>query len=881
MFARPQAQRLAAALAASVSLHLSSAAAATAAAQATSAPGRVVEKPLPASKPARRANDPIPTPASIIGFEPGADRKLPTWKQVTDYFTALDKASPRVSVRTLGKTTLGRPFLVAFIADPATLANLERYRQIQRKLLDPRLRSPGERERLIVDGKLIVLITSSIHSTEVGGILTPMVLADRLARAETPEARQILASSIIMLVPSQNPDGVDIVGDHYRATLGKPNEGSGPPDLYHYYAGHDNNRDWYAFTLPETRYTVDSLYTPWDPQINNDIHQQGANAGRIFIPPYMDPVEPNIDPILTAGTNSLGSAMSWRMISDGFTGVATNASYDQWSPARQYALNHHGVRILTETASARLASPMDMPFDKLGPGRGYDAREVTWNYPVLWPGGTWTIGDIVKYQTAASWALLVEASRDRQGWLESYADMGDRALGTLPAWGKDPWPSAFVIPKAQTDTQALQRLVWTLQHGQVEIREATAPVSAGSKTYPAGSYVALVRQPFGTYAKALLERQQYPDLHEYPGGPPKRPYDVTAHTLPLLFGVDVDAAKAPFEADLAPLGEPPLPRGRVEARGARLALGHATGELVALARLLAAGVPVRWTLDPVEENGRRFPPGTLVVPASARRKLEPIAAELGIVARGLRAEPRSLTLRTPRVGLYRSWVPSMDEGWTRYVFEKEMAVPYRSLVDAEVRAGRLAERFDAIVLPDQSAASLRDGHARGAMPEEYTGGLGADGARALDAFVAAGGTLVALDSASAYAIEMLKLDVKDALSGVDSKSFYCPGSILRASVETARPLAHGLPPELPVWFEGSPAFEAPSGQVLARYGDGDPLLSGWLLGGERLRGKAAIVEVPHGRGRVVLFGFRPQYRAQTRVGYVALLNALYLSAARP
>src|SRR5688572_29792087 len=199
----------------------------------------------------------IPTPTSILGWEPGTDRKLPTWKQVTDYFTELDKASPRVSVRTLGKTTLGRPFIVAFIADPSTLANLDRYRQIQRKLMDPRLRAPGERERLIADGKLVVLITSSIHSTEVGGIMTPMVLAERLARADSPEARQVLASSIVMLVPSQNPDGVDIVGDHYRATLGTPNEGNGPADLYHHYTGHDNNRDWYAFTQVETRYTVD------------------------------------------------------------------------------------------------------------------------------------------------------------------------------------------------------------------------------------------------------------------------------------------------------------------------------------------------------------------------------------------------------------------------------------------------------------------------------------------------------------------------------------------------------------------------------------------------------------------------------------------------
>ena len=790
MFARPQAQRLAAALAASLSLHLSSAAAATAAAQATSAPGRVVEKPLPASKPARRANHPIPTPASIIGFEPGADRKLPTWKQVTDYFTALDKASPRVSVRTLGKTTLGRPFLVAFIADPATLANLERYRQIQRKLLDPRLRSPSERERLIVDGKLIVLITSSIHSTEVGGILTPMVLADRLARAETPEARQILASSIIMLVPSQNPDGVDIVGDHYRATLGKPNEGSGPPDLYHYYAGHDNNRDWYAFTLPETRYTVDSLYTPWDPQINNDIHQQGANAGRIFIPPYMDPVEPNIDPILTAGTNSLGSAMSWRMISDGFTGVATNASYDQWSPARQYALNHHGVRILTETASARLASPMDMPFDKLGPGRGYDAREVTWNYPVLWPGGTWTIGDIVKYQTAASWALLVEASRDRQGWLESYADMGDRALGTLPAWGKDPWPSAFVIPKAQTDTQALQRLIWTLQHGQVEIREATAPVSAGSKTYPAGSYVALVRQPFGTYAKALLERQQYPDLHEYPGGPPKRPYDVTAHTLPLLFGVDVAAV----------MGEPP-----------------ATGKIIA----------------PIAE-----PKFTTALSDSKAR----------------------------RVAIFRTTAgESMDEGWTRWVFDK-YRVPFTTITEKDVAAGSLNEKFDAILVPDQPVPVL-------------TRALGPAGLSALGAFVDAGGTLLAFNDASAFAAEALKLPVKNVLEGARNTDFYAPGSIFGVEVNRASPLAAGLTTPVPsVWFEDSPAFEitdpASATAVLSYPAAGNALLSGWLLGPQKLNGKAAMVDVKRGRGHVVLYGFRPQYRGQSNATFPLIWAAI-------
>ncbi|MDQ6612474.1 MAG: hypothetical protein M3Y64_08570, partial [Gemmatimonadota bacterium] len=526
----------------------------------------------------------LPSPASILGYEPGADRKLPTWKQVTEYFTALDKASPRVSTRVLGQTVLGRPFLVAFIADSATLANLEKYRQIQRKLMDPRLRTKAELEHLLEEGKNVILITSAIHSTEVGGFTTPFVIADRLARGDTPEARVILANTIVMLVPSQNPDGVDIVGDWYRSTLDTKAEGTAPPELYHKYTGHDNNRDWYAFTQPETRYTVDSLYTPWDPQIVNDIHQQGGNAGRIFIPPYMDPVEPNIDPILTAGTNALGLAMGWRMTAEGKTGIASNAAYDQWSPARQYSLYHRGVRILTETASARLATAVDLPFESLGAGRGYEAKTATWNFPALWPGGHWSYGDIVSYQVSATWAMLGEAARNRRPWLESYVALGDRAMAAEHLWTTTKVPTAFIVPKAQRDTQALQRLLWTLQHGQVEIRTTTASVSANNVTYPAGSYVVNTVQPFGGYAKSLLERQAYPNLFDYPGGPPKRPYDVTAHTLPLLFGVDVAALNVSVAMSASPIVEVKEPHytvaGLSDSKTRRVGIYHAYGEVM-------------------------------------------------------------------------------------------------------------------------------------------------------------------------------------------------------------------------------------------------------------------------------------------------------------
>jgi uncharacterized membrane protein YgcG len=715
----------------------------------------------------------LPTPASVLGFEPGADRHLPSWKQITDYFTALDKASPRVTVRTLGKTVLGRPFIVAIIADSSTLANLEHYRQIQRKLMDPRLQAANEREH-------------------------------RLARAADPEAKQILANTIILMVPSQNPDGVDIVGDYYRSTLGTPNEGRDPPELYHHYAGHDDNRDWYAFTQPETRCTIDSLYTPWDPQIVNDIHQQGSNTSRIFIPPYMDPVEPNIDPILTAATNGLGMAMVWRMTNEGFTGIASNATYDQWSPARQYSLYHRGARLLTETASARLASPIDITFEQLGTGRGYDARVVSWNYPSLWTGGHWTYGDIVRYQTAASWALFLDAAQNRRAWLEGYAAMADRALAAQPAWGKDAWPSAIVIPKTQPDTQALRRMIWTLQHGQVEIREATAPVTVDNKSYPSGSYVVLTRQPMGGYAKALLERQHYPDLFDYPGGPPKRPYDVTAHTLPLIFGVDV--------AHVA--GAPP-----------------------------ATGPVLKEIPEPVYTS------------ALSGKAVKRIA-----VYRPSTNEP-------------------IDEGWTRWVLDT-YKIPFTTITEKDLTTP-LNDRFDAIIFSEGTFGG-RGGGGRGGRGAGGGGGASAGGgtdASAIETFVRNGGTVLAFNGASSALIDALKLPVKNVLAGVPNTDFYAPGSILGVEIKRDHPLAKQFVATVPaIWFENSPAFEISDPSTVTAVATyqttGNPLLSGWLLGAPKLNGKAALVDAKLGRGHVVLYGFRPQYRGQANATYPLIWGAL-------
>ena len=744
----------------------------------------------------------LPTPASVIGFEPGTDRKLPEWQQIVAYFKALDAASPRVELRTLGKTTLGRPFIAAFIGDEATLANLPKLREAQRRLADPRLTTAQDRAALERDGKVVVLVTSSIHSTEVGGILTPLRLAHMLASGEDDEARAIRKNALVILVPSLNPDGVDIVGDWYRRSLGTAWEGSGPPTLYHHYTGHDNNRDWYAFTQVETQMVIDSLYTPWRPQIVNDIHQQGVSGTRIFIPPYMDPIEPNIDPILAAGVAQMGKSMTWRLTMQGLTGVANNTSYDAWTPARAYQHYHGAIRILTETASASLASPVTVSFDSLRAGYNVDPKVASVDFLTRWPGGKWGIGDIVRYQTAATWALLAQAADDRALWLKSFSEVQRRSTQGKGASGRGDWPATIVIPAQPVRDTAINAALRILQRGQVEIRQASTSFTAAGKSYPAGSYLISTAQPYGSFAKTLLEIQQYPDLREYPGGPPKRPYDVVAHTLPLLFGFDV-----------AFLPDP----------------------VTVAAMLLAPVARTSW------------------------------------VAAGLTGSS------SRRIAIYANAVPSMDEGWTRWVFD-QYKVPFTVVRAPDVRAGNLNARFDAIILPEQDARLIARGPI-GPYPDSLKGGLGDAGASALASFVDAGGTLLAFNDASEYAIQALALPVKNVLEGVRSSDFYAPGSLLRVEFDRSNALTRGLTaPESAIWFESSPAFDVVDptrATVVARYpASGNPLISGWLLGAPRLAGKAAMVDVKRGKGHVMLFGFRPQYRAQTLATLPLMWNAL-------
>ncbi len=828
----------------------------------------------------------IPTPRDHLGFEVGADRKLADWPEIVDYFEMLAKSSDRVQLSELGKSTEGAPLIMATISAPETIASLDRYRDIQAKLADPRTIADGdEAESLIAEGKTVVLVTCSIHATEVGATQMSMLVGHRLATSDDETVREILDNVIFLLVPCLNPDGLTMVKDWYDSTLGTYYEGANPPFLYNTYTGHDNNRDWFMFTQAETRLAVEHCHNAWHPQIVFDMHQTRQDGMRLILPPFIDPIDPNVHPILQANIAMMGSAMAAELTGQGKAGVGINVTYDIYSPSRAYQHYHGGVRILSEAASVRLATPVDFDVSELTVARGADPFQRVWNHPMPWQGGRWSLRDIVDYDDAAVMACLSNAARYRDRWLRGFHAIGADAVAEQRG------PAAYLVPQSQRDPVTAAEMLEILDFAAVELEEATEDFVADGVTYPAGTRLVRLAQPYGAFARTMLGNDPYPELRHYEGGPPVQPYDNTAHSLPLQMGVDVVEVQEPLDAETKPLAAPFRPKGRVTKGGKGKAAAYVLGcesnaAYKAVFRLLADKVPVSRATETLDANGMRVAPGAFVIKGGGKRDalVAKIAKAESVTVASVGAAPKGplSKLTTPRVGLYKSHVATAEEGWARFVFD-DYGLPYETLLDADVRQGDLRDRFDVILLPHQKPEEIHDGHSAQDYPHALSGGLGEGGAKALRAFVEDGGTLIAWDGAAQYAMRHLDLRVQDALDGMPDSEFYARGSLLRVLMDTRHPIAYGMPERSVVLFSGqnAPAFDVSAGDAVGVYPPHDPLLSGWLTGPEKLFGKAALASVPVGAGRVVLMGFRVHFRAQARGTYKLLFNAILQAAASP
>jgi hypothetical protein len=817
----------------------------------------------------------------VLGHTPGDDFYLADYEDTVRYFHALAAAAPdRMKMFTVGKSSEGRDIEIAVISSAANIAKLDETKQIAGRLAHATDLNDDSARELARKTPVIVHIDGGLHASEVAGPQHTMMLAYKLLSAKNdPEIDAILDNVVLVLWPTLNPDGQDMVVHWYRQNLGTQYEVSPLPKLYQEYVGHDNNRDGYMLNMKEEQ-VVTKTQLEYSPVIFYCQHQTAPFPARIWVPPFSDPISSNISPYVRSWLNVIGTNMTAYLNAHKMPGAISESRFDNWYAGfMDWAhVFRNEISFFTETALYEYATPHFYTVNDF-PKEYRDLRALSM-YSTPWEGGWWHLRDAVNYMVGGSMSVLDLSAKNRETLLYNRYQA---ARDNIEHYRKEP-PFAYVISDRQTDTPEAAKLAQLMIENGLDVYASKDGFTANGVKYPAGSWVIPMDQAFSAMAKELFDRQKYPDAIE--AGTSKAvdlPYDVTGWTLPLQMGVTVDAVTDPLAAEqralLTKVDTASVPATSVEGGGAVFALSHRTNasfELVNAA--LKDGATVSLAEDAVKTaNGAEK--GAFLISGLAKTKLDDLAKKFDVAAEGMAAPAHTLPIKKARVGLYRPWAPSIDEGWTRWVLENYGFEP-QSLYNADIRSADLRSRYDAIVIPDMSSRQLMEGFGIGVVPGQYAGGIGQDGLDHLREFVREGGTLVALNKAASALIPLLSLPVENVIEGAKSDKFFCSGALLRVNTEHGElPVNYGEPDSPVVMFQSGPAFQPLPGfhgAVLARYSkQTNPLESGLLLHPEAIEGKAAAVEMVYGRGRIVLFGFKPQFRGQAHATYKYLFNELY------
>ena len=833
----------------------------------------------------------IPSPEEFFGHQMGADRRLARWDRLVEYYELIDAASDRVQVVHMGPSTLGDPFLSIFVSSPANLARLDDFKRMNAVLQDPRGHSQGEIDDAVANGKVVFVQSYALHSTEVAGAQTPAEVMYLFATRDDDEIHEILDNTISILIPAFNPDGVGIVNEWYDRWVGTEYEGASPPELYHHYIGHDNNRDAFMQNTVESRYGADIMFREWIPQAFIDHHQMGPFTARIYLPPYAEPIRPGGDPLVWREMSWYGAHMAYRMEEAGFEGTVNAAIYSGWGHFGFHWITpfHNIAGMLTESASARLATPLYVHPDQLQGSRQLPEYEAQTTFPNPWPGGWWRVRDIVERQIVATFSPLEIAARNRETVLRNAYNKSSRQIQR--GMGGD--VKAYVIPADQHDPLTMTKMVNKLLLQGITVERAPAGFTHEGRVYGEGSYVVSLAQPKRGVIRWLLGQTYYPDnsYTRTASGDPIRPYDMSADVIAEFMGVRVDPVGTAVEANLTAVSGQIEPAGMVASaapHGYRID-GTVNDAFKAVNMLFAAGVSVRR----VTGDGAGAEPGDFIVAAgTAPGTLAEIASATGVDFAALDGDGDAFShsIARQRIGMYqRYYGGNMDEGWTRWLLE-DFGFEYTSLFDPDILAGDLHERWDVIILPNDSRIMMlgpteRAPGGRGpdpaGTPPEYRSGFGEEGVAALDAFVQNGGTLVTFAQAGDLVLQGFDVPVRNAVAGMWGNEFWAPGSTLKVDVDTSSPYAYGMPERaLAAYLAGGQVYETLPGarssdvRRVVTYIDRDIMQSGWLLGEEAIANKAAMVSVDHGDGTIVMIGFRAQHRAQTHGTFKLVFNAL-------
>ncbi len=833
-------------------------------------------------------NTTIPDPESFFGHKPGEDFKLIHWNEITSYFHLLDAKSDRIIVEEPGKSTLGNPFLVTIISSPENLSNLPKYQEISKQLARGNI-SQNEADELAAEGKTIALITCSMHATECGPTQMSPELAYQLATSNSPAVKNILDNVILVLVPCWNPDGNMMVVDWYRKNLGTAFETAPMPWLYHHYTGHDNNRDAFMLRQTESRYVSDILYHKWFPQIFMDMHHMGNSDARLLLSPLYEPRHHSLDPLLTREIELTGAYMRTLLEERSMAGVIHYAKWNHWrmSAFHTCALWHNVTTILFEAADTPLATPIFQEPAVLSgaesQGLGKVGNSQTINYPNPWRGGWWRLSDIVEYSYWSCFGFLEAGANFREKFL---FNMYRKARNSITK-GATTAPFAYIIPNDQKDPNRAVRMINILMGNGVEVHQAKHDFTAKERPFPAGTYIILMAQPYRPYITDILGPQHYPDRRKYPGGPPERAFDLTGWTLPYQMDVDAIKSDSVFQVPIEQIQRAEYTPGRVSGSGNTFILDHKVLDSYrAVNRLLAIGAKVSWATRSFDASGKSFPRGSIIVSsAGAEINMETIAKEFHLqIEAG--AEPGDLLdLKPLKMGLYQPWKADADEGWTRWIFDT-WDFPYNTLHNKDIQNGELKVNYDVIVLSSIDSERILNGYQDGQVPPPYTGGIGDKGLDELRKFTEEGGTLITLGQSCHLAMKYFDIPVQDVTGEFETNGFYCPSAILKADLDNEHPITYGMDETVNIVLFRNPLLDLTSENesnqinVIARYPDHNPFMSGLLLGEQYMHNKPALIEAGYGKGKIIMFGFRPQHRAQPEGTFMLFFNSLYYGQAK-
>jgi hypothetical protein len=837
----------------------------------------------------------ITSPEDHFGFQVGADYHLIDYEQAVEYWKKLEEQSPRIRLFEYGKSSDGRPMILAAVSAEKNINALDRYKKISKRLSLVKGLSDEETRQLASEGKAIVWIDGGLHATEVAPAQHIIQLTYDLIVAESSKIKNILDDVICLLV-LPNPDGMDMVAEWYEGNLNTPYETSRLPWLYQKYIGHDNNRDSFMMSVAETQNINQVVNHDWYPHIFYNHHQRSPFPTLIFIPPDCEPTNPNLHPLLLRWQNFIGAAIAKAFESEEKQGVISRFLFDTWYPGyvTQVCDFHNIISTFSETFLFSYASPRFYSVQDFPPEYRDFTTSLFFTNP--WQGGWWRLRDAVEYCLTASKAVLDIAAKHREEILYAKYAMGRE---TIERYKNEP-PYGWIVPKQQRDPGVAADLLNKLIALDIDVYEAEEPFRADGIDHPAGTHILPTSQPFGRLLKTLFEIQVYPDLRKYPSLwqsivepielkiPPLQSYDVLGWTLPLQMGVRTITMNTPVAIKMKQIGEVSPPKGEISGSGnyGYIISYKPNNSVKAINRILEKGGDVFWAKASFKSNGQTYPPGTVIAAGSSfpEYEIKTIAEDLSLkIYKTKKTTVATYKLHSPRIALYQPWTANIDEGWTRLILENH-EFPFTTVHNAEMRAGKLEDRFDAVILPSQSPNSIINGHHKGTMPPEYVGGILGSGVNNLKRFVESGGTLVVMDAACGLPIEKFSLPVTDITKKLKPEEFFASGLLVRISLDQNHPVAFGIPEETSGFYAQSPVFQtwgSPEDEsevkVIGKYPKENIMLSGWMLGENYLRNKATVVEVQMGKGRIILLGLNVQHRGQTAATFKLLFNSLFYS----